>query len=235
MAIKSQADLTSDNSSQILSAVVPDSITNITVGGILQDIIDSMINQNDLLVNGVPLSTYVNNLISIALSTTGIVNGLVGQFSVSLAVPQAKKLATLTEFQAVVLLNESENGCFDNGNNFHGSTYIAPPGGFTGKFQITDCELENLVNPTTTDDVYEVAINKYDSAGVLLSTLVSKTATITTGMAANTKVYVPDMTTASVTIAAGEKVRADIRRSTGAVTGTGVININSLMFNNHAL
>jgi hypothetical protein len=232
MAIKSNADLTTQNTTVIASQTAPDTITPTTLAAHLKDVIDSMINQIDQLINGTALTTIINNAVSAAL--TGItLNGLPGQFAVALGSEYNYSDSLVNARRQIKLLNENDNGCFDNGGNYNGGKYIVPVGGFTGKFEITDLDIE-AVTPPNTNQTYTIEINEYDAVGVHSAVLASTTVTIPSAAAAGDLLAVVSVQSASATFAAGRIISADIKNST-AVSTAGVIKIKSMLFNNLAV
>jgi hypothetical protein len=229
LTILNQADLTTENNSVVVSQTAPDTITPTTLGGLLQDIIDSMINQIDQIVNGSTLTTIINNAVSTAL-TGQTLNGIPGQFAVTLGDELTYSDAALTTRRQIKFLNESANGAFDNGGNFFGGKYVVPTGGFTGKFELTDIEIQALYPPNT-DQTYTIEINEYNSSGVFQSTLATTSFEILIGALAGDIIPANSIITASATWAAGRIICVDIKNST-PVSTAGIATIKSMMFNN---
>lgn len=165
------------------------------------------------------------------LQSTNMPQGNPGQFAAridsdfSFVSPALTGLDTDGIGLNVPILNDSTNGCFDNGNNYNGARYIVPTGGFTGKFAVQDFIVEETSGNIR---AFCYKIVRYNSLGVFTSVLEYGSVTIGAGL---TKL-VPGLTTAATVFSAGEQIALIIHNTT---VQDGEWKIKELMFHNLAV
>ena len=254
MALKNTADLTTENSSEIISAVAPESITPAVLGGNIQDIIDSMWNKADWNVDdlvipvslngqitGPPrspiniLQVLLNNIDQIMAGGTNSANqgrpGLfLGYVGVNQQLVEAIPGAANLSHGKLLFTNDYELGGFDNGNNWSTFNYKVPQGGFNGKVIMTSMEMETVVAPTFADTAFRFQMLKNGVA----TGMPNVEFTFGNSFAVGDKMYTPlmQMDFSAAPLVEGDVISVEIQRPTpnfsSPLVGTFKINAGSI-------
>ena len=262
MASKTVAELTTENNASIVGASAPDFITPTTLGTMIQDLIDSMYNKEDdpapatsdgvtvqsmavpdvfdgIVDNGDTLTQWLQaiaNRIDI-LNETMAIQGTPGCFLAHKTDSTRQLVGCAAGGLATNLIcaNDETDGGFDNGNNWGTFSYVVPVGGFTGRFVLSDIEIE-LIAFSDNSDFMSVTFQPQLNGTNFGSSMVLN---IPGGSSVSHKVYSaslvsPALTSGPTTWVDGDVITVKVTPSaTGSAAGT--VAINTACFSNQDL
>lgn len=242
MAVKTSATLKAENSTEITTAVAPESITPTILGDNLDDQIDSAFNKGDedldaqLIIppafSGQVTSPFtIRNLFQVLFNNLSIVmaggtnsanQGRPGLFLAYIGTINPPYEAVTgganTSQGPVIYANDFQDGGFDNGNNWSTYNYKVPAGGFNKKIRVSSLEIETVVVPTFADTTFNVQMLKNGSAtGMPLATFTFGATAIT---AVGQMIYTPyfEMDFSSAPLVAGDTISIEIIRPSANLT-----------------
>lgn len=252
MSVKSTANLDSDIDANIGTQTAPESVTPLIVAQELKDVAESSYNRADgltgftipaiftPLVNGDSLEAFIQALLDKVTEINSITLGMTAQGRPGLFlgyIGSEKQLFTVYQgmttgvLSALLFTNDSENGAFDNGNNWSGTNYLAP---FVKSYNwiLTSTELEVVANAFSGHHaIFRLDIFKNGS-------LLGSTTTITVADtdAPGAKLYINQKVILADTVAINDiiEVKCVLVSTNGTLspTETLTIKINSCSFSN---
>jgi hypothetical protein len=261
MAVKDRATLHADVLADISSATAPDSITPTIDGANRDDIIDSCWNKIDdpapsnaaavtvsgLVIpscitgatNGDTVADFIQEIINLLcqLDSSMAIQGVAGQFlaTIPTAVGQTFRVNNTLGVDVANLLvpNDVDDGGFDNGNNYDTASYLTPAAGFTGRFMLSNVEIElvdNISGSGTANLEFCLQVNGVDVGSAVIATFALTGMAVGTLKYATTIVY-PAFGAAAQAFNPGDIVTIRVSAQS-ATTGDAVLRVNNATFSN---
>ena len=258
MAIKSAATLKADNASNIGSATAPESITPTILANQIDDEIDSAYNKEDkipvgfdaalrvvipsrfaaLLSNGDKLEKFFSVILKHIDDTTTIINNSnlempQGRSGMFFASEHATKKQYITNGNAgtieIVVLDDFTPPNFDHGQVWSSFDYRNADASFSGKFYLSNLELELVTAPVSIDIIGHFEIQ--DESGTALAT--GDAFTIAKTDSPGQKYYPKDIETGVITVTQTTgKVRVVLVVTQGNSANHEIFKINTINFRN---